>query len=69
MRTLKQAIMLSGLSQQRLANLVGITANQLCNIKSGRSFPRKGTRIKFEKKLGEIDWQETFDRGKFNNKL
>lgn len=68
MRSLKKARRLLDYTQDQLAKMVGVTTQHVRNLEAGRSKPRVSTKEKFEKKLGSINWIETWENGKLNQK-
>jgi len=53
------------LSQEDLADLIGMRQSSLTEVETGRRLPRKSTRLKIERILGsDIDWICTLSRDK-----
>jgi transcriptional regulator with XRE-family HTH domain len=62
LRTLRRA---KGLTQMDLSDLIGVSQSALAEVETGKRLPRKTTRRKIERILGnEIDWISTLSRDK-----
>ena len=64
MKTLLQARRELNLSQSELSRKAGVMIYVISHIESGKSKPRRSTKLKIEQALGEsIDWRETLIDG------